>query len=100
MFSVRYSHFVLSVVGKSGCVGQHFHDICVTCFRAYYSEERAAHCFGAAVTVLGVALFAFSLFAGVVPRVSWIGIGGFVYFGVYDSVRGLCSSSSSSGDNL
>ncbi|XP_065177925.1 mitochondrial S-adenosylmethionine carrier protein-like [Sycon ciliatum] len=27
------------------------------------------------------------IFAGVIPRVCWIGIGGFVYFGVYDSLR-------------
>ena len=30
-----------------------------------------------------------TLFSGLAPRVMWITIGGFVYFGVYEEVRGL-----------
>eukprot|EP00118_Oscarella_pearsei_P012038 m.85498 g.85498 ORF g.85498 m.85498 type:complete len:272 (+) comp36446_c1_seq1:123-938(+) len=33
------------------------------------------------------------LFSGMVPRVTWISIGGFVYFGVYESVRKFLLSS-------
>jgi solute carrier family 25 S-adenosylmethionine transporter 26 len=31
------------------------------------------------------------LFAGVVPRVTWIGIGGFVFFGAYERMRAITS---------
>jgi len=33
------------------------------------------------------------LFAGVVPRTLWISIGGFVFFGVYEKIKTVTTSS-------
>lgn len=33
-----------------------------------------------------------SLFAGVVPRMTWISIGGFVFFGVYEKAKRVIAS--------
>lgn len=32
----------------------------------------------------------FRFFAGVVPRVLWITLGGFIYFGIYEKTKNIC----------
>lgn len=36
--------------------------------------------------------FSLSLFAGIVPRVMWISVGGFIFFGVYEKSSSMLSS--------
>ena len=34
----------------------------------------------------------YRLFSGIVPRVSWISIGGFIFFGVYEKSKALLTT--------
>lgn len=36
-------------------------------------------------------VFLFSLFAGFVPRVVWITLGGYIFFGMYDLSKNFCA---------